>query len=369
VNPEHTRDVQDEVRRLSADVRVAAMLALLDTWHLHNQGRFGGRMRAPQIRLVDTGSVLGRWCGQERCLQIATNLIVEHHWSVVSEVLLHEMAHQYVQEVLQISDETAHGPAFRRLCEERGIDGRAVGVPQAQQGERVEQLLQRVARLLALAESSNEHEARNAATAARRLMLRYNLESVASGKASSYCHRHLGEPATRIWEHRRVVAGILSEHFFVECIWVPMWSLKLLRFGQQLEICGTRENLDIAAYVHDFLEHTGAALWVRHRETRGLKGDKGRLEYLAGVMAGFEESLAEGRRKSEGEGLVWLGDAALHEYLEQRHPRTRTVHYGHRELGDAWKHGHAEGRRLVLSRGVSQGARDAAPKSLPPRRP
>ena len=49
------------------------------------------------------------------------------------------------------------------------------------------------------------------------------------------------------------MALILSEHFFVETIWVPVWRPLEGKRGQVIEVCGTRANVEIADYVHDFL--------------------------------------------------------------------------------------------------------------------
>src|SRR5690606_31547415 len=150
----------------------------------------------------------------------------EMSWGAVVEVLKHEMAHQYVDEVLGNCDETAHGPAFRRVCAERGIDARANGAPNADAAEASNEeraALEKIARLLTLASSPNEHEAQAAMAAAQRLMLKYNLEVSAKTDARDYCFRHLGKPTGRVYEAPRILALILSEHFFVETIWVPVW--------------------------------------------------------------------------------------------------------------------------------------------------
>ena len=63
-------------------------------------------------------------------------LVTEHPWTVVLEVLRHEMAHQYVDEVLGVHDETAHGPTFQAVCEARAIDGRAAGVLEVDKARR-----------------------------------------------------------------------------------------------------------------------------------------------------------------------------------------------------------------------------------------
>ena len=46
------------------------------------------------------------------------------------EVLKHEMAHQYAHEILGARDESAHGEAFRTVCQRLGIDASG-DVPQS----------------------------------------------------------------------------------------------------------------------------------------------------------------------------------------------------------------------------------------------
>ena len=107
--------------------------------------------------------------------------------------------------------------------------------------------------LLALAESSNVHEAQAATSLAQKLMLKYNLDSAALGTRHGYGFRHLGVPSGRIIESERLLSVLLGEHFFVEVIWVPVYRPFEKKRGQVLEICGTPPNLEMASYVHAFL--------------------------------------------------------------------------------------------------------------------
>src|SRR4029077_4252276 len=118
-------------------------------------------------------------------------------------------------------------------------------------------VIERVARLLALAESPNQHEAEAAMAAAQRLMLKYNVElqQHACG-ARRYGFKHLGEPSGRVGESERILASILAKHFFVEVIWVPVYRPTEGKRGSVLEICGAPENLEMAEYAHAFLRHT-----------------------------------------------------------------------------------------------------------------
>src|SRR3954453_8385307 len=159
--------MEARTERLSGELERAAILAVYRAWEDLNGALFRFQMVRPAIELVDSGSRLGRWHGGLRAIELARSLLVEHGWGALIEVLKHEMAHQYVDEVLGQPDDAMHGTEFRRVCEERGIDPSAAGVPASDAVKPVDQhLLERIAKLLALAESPNEHEAQAAMSAA-----------------------------------------------------------------------------------------------------------------------------------------------------------------------------------------------------------
>jgi len=165
---------------LSAKLEAALVRELLAVWRQINASYFRGALMAPAIELNISESVLGRWLHATRTLEISRPLLLAQPWGVVVEVLKHEMAHQYVSEVLGAEDEAPHGAAFRDTCRRHGIDARATGMPTENAvfaDDKEARMVERIARLLALAESPNVHEAEAATLAAQRLMLKYNLES------------------------------------------------------------------------------------------------------------------------------------------------------------------------------------------------
>jgi hypothetical protein len=216
----------------------------------------------------------------------------------------------------------------------------------------VDHVLDRVRKLLALAESANEHEAQAAMSAAQRLMLKYNLESLA-GSGAAYGFRHLGHPSGRIDESQRLLASILGEHFFVEVIWVPVWRPLEGKRGSVLEVCGSDENVQLAEYVHGFLTHTATRLWRLHQQNHDIASNRHRRNFVAGVMAGFHHKLVRERTQHQTEGLLWLGDEKLQAFFKRRYPRVRTVNYGSSRGTQAHDAGKLEGERLVLQKGVS----------------
>ncbi len=348
-----------EVEKLRADLD-ASLVRELAREHEHlSWAHFRRQLRPVSFRLVDT-RFLGKWVTAERTIEMARELCVNQPWATVLEVLKHEMAHQYVSEVLGVHDETAHGPAFRDVCRRLGIDARAAGVPHpptSPAGGRSadeDRVLARVAKLLALAESDSRNEAESAMNAAQRLMLKYNLELEAVAGTRDYAHRHFGRPATRVFEAERLLAVILQEHFFVEVIWVPTYVVAEGRRATVLEASGSAANLDMAEYAYDFLQASAARLFAEHRKRHGVDGGP-RKSFVAGVMAGFYAKLNDQKRQLKTEGLVWVGDADLKDFHRRRHPRVHVARFATGSSDTAREHGREAGRSLVIHRPVGAG--------------
>jgi hypothetical protein len=337
---------------LTAALEAALVRELRAAWWQINSAYFKGALSAPTFELVPTHATLGRWIYPTRTIEISRQLVVGEPWAAVVEVLKHEAVHQYVHEVLAETDQSAHGEAFRNVCSRLGIDARASGVPQAPRGEARDKMVDRIARLLALAESPNQHEAEAAMAAAQRLMLKYNLDAASATRTRAYDFVHLGQPTGRVAEHERLVAMILGKHFFVEAIWIPVYRPLEGKRGSVLEICGTRSNLTIAEYVHSFLLQTADRLWREHQEASGITSNRERRSYLAGVMTGFADKLSRQDARSKKEGLVWVGDGHLANYFRQRHPHVRHVRHVGQQRTDAWGHGRAAGREIVFHRPI-----------------
>jgi hypothetical protein len=332
-----------------------------------NRSLFKNRLQRALLMFVEGGQRLGQWCSESRRIELGRQLLLDQGWGALVEVLKHEMAHQYVEEVLGVADEGPHGSAFRRVCQERGIDAKAAGLPRpGTVDDEQQQILGRIAKLLKLAESSNIHEAETAMSVAQRLMLKYNLEHAMEPASRGYRVVHLGSPTGRVGESDRLLAALLSEHFFVEVIWVPVWRPLEGKRGSVLEVCGTEENVELARYAHAFLADTANRLWDQYRRERELRGNAERREFIAGVIAGFRDKLAREKRRQQKEGLVWVGDAELLHFMKRRHPHVRWLHAAARRRPESFTHGREAGKHIVLHRPVKSGA--DSPKLLPPRR-
>ncbi|MEM9457730.1 MAG: SprT-like domain-containing protein [Myxococcota bacterium] len=365
-------DRSRDFAELSVELEAKLLARLVVEWEAINYTHFSNVLRKPVFSLADTRARLGQWNGELRSLEISRPLVLERPWVEVIEVLKHEVAHQFVDECLAV-DETAHGPTFRRICERLGIDARATGEPRAimagtPDDDPASRTVDRIRKLLALAQSPNQHEAEAAATAARRLMLKFNIEiEQASPRANDHQHygfRHLGQPSGRILEHDRRLANILVRYFFVEGLWIRVYRPLDGKRGSVLEICGLEANLVMAEHVHAFLSATATRLWSDYKRTNQRSSNRDRQAFLAGVMRGFEAKLEAQSEQFQQEGLVWVPAAQTSEFFRRRHPKTQTVRRSGARRNDAYSEGQRAGREIVLSKPVESGPSRGQPKAL-----
>lgn len=338
---------------------------LLHAWHGFNKRHLGGVLRPPVLHIDRAATRLGHWQRETRILSLSHEHLLRHGWDDVLDTLKHEMAHQYVDEVLG-GDERPHGPRFAGACAMLEIRADASGTPAAAAGDDpAAKILRRIQKLLALATSANRNEAEAAMAAANTLLLRYNLELPKDGPRPGYEARRLGDSAAAIPLDWKLVSAILGEFFFVECIWVTTYNAPLDRHERRLEVMGSPENLEMAAYVHDFLHAAARRLWDEARKGLSLAPGK-RREFIAGVLMGFRDKLRSERDQNEQQGLVWLGDVDLERYVHRRHPSVRSMGGGAVRHGRAHAAGRAAGEGLTLHRPIhDQASRGLA---LPPGR-
>lgn len=351
---------------LTAELEAALLRELRLNYEWENHARFRNRMKPPVIVLGDVVGRWGQWVASKRTLELSRRLVLTHPWPEVLGVLLHEMAHQYCDEVLKVA-EAAHGETFQRVCAERGIDGKAAGRPVATaasgEGGEIDRVLERIRKLLALAGSSNQHEAEIAMRKAHELMLRHNIEATRARVYEAYEVAHLGDPGKRGNGVEDAVMALLAEYFFVKVIRIPVYLPLAGKRGNVFEISGTRHNLEMAKHVYHFLLATAERLWRDNRGDARVASGRDRLAYQSGVIRGFHEKLRDERKELKETGLVWIGDAHLDAFYHLRHPRIVSRRATVRRNG-AHDAGREAGRSIVLHRPIQQGQSGGGRKLL-----
>jgi len=213
------------------------------------------------------------------------------------------MAHQFRDEVLRVCDEPPHGPAFQRACNLLRANPKASGryptlderILQGSADEQ-DQIMGKIAKLMALAESCNRHEAEAAMAKAHALILKYNTDRIAApgdadGAASAdpllaYTSIFLGKPALRQALEQYYLAHILQDFYFVKGIWVSAFVLEKQKMGRALEISGAIKNIQIAAYIYDCLNRYIRTQWLAYSAGRRLARRR-QTDFAIGVLGGF----------------------------------------------------------------------------------
>jgi hypothetical protein len=321
--------------------------------------------RPPLFRIAGLQSRWGQWSGPRREICLSRELVRSHSWDSVREVLLHETAHQVAAEVFAAGDEPPHGPAFRRACRMLGANPAASGESLALDdrirsgtvpGSRPDRLRERIGKLLALAESSNPHEAEAAMAKAHRMMARHQIEVLERDEARRFVSAFVGLPALRHTRDRYALANLIIDHFFVQGMWVPAYVVDRSRMGRVLEVSGTPANVQMAGYVHDFVRHHVASAWRAYNRGKGLTHHR-KVDFAAGVITGFAQKLEGQRHRPRTDGSadlpVPVDDPRLERYMRRRYPRVRSIRRGGgRQDAHVVADGIAVGRKLVLAKGV-----------------
>ena len=327
-------------------------------WDHYNQEYLSGVLQRPAIRIGEGEGELGQWNGRRRVLTVSAGHIERDPWGAVMETLRHEMAHQYAQETLKARDDGPHGEAFRKACERLrcspGARARRPELEGSPEGEdaRVLRVLKKV---LSLAGSPNEHEAQAAVQKARYLLAKYNVDLVALDRERAFGVRCLGEVKGRHPSYELWLSSILATSFFVEVLWSHSYDARRDRMGTVLEVYGTPANLEMADYVYTYLLNLLDRLWADYRRAKGLRGNRERQRFFAGVLEGFYRKLKEQEQTlQETHALVWTGDSQLQAFYRYINPRVHTRSGGKVTRTRAYDDGVQEGRKVTIHRPVAE---------------
>ncbi|MBI9084396.1 MAG: DUF2786 domain-containing protein [Desulfobacterales bacterium] len=338
----------------------------------------GRALKKPLFALENARSRWGRWQADRREITLSRRLVLDHPWDAVREVLHHEMAHQLAQEVLGGNGEPPHGPVFRRACALLQANPEASGrCPTlyerlADTGNKDgDRTLRRIRKLMALAESGNRHEAEAAMVKARELMARHHIEQIPRNTASDFISIFVGRPALRHFREFYHLAPIVTDFYFVQGIWVTAYVLERRKMGRVLEISGTRTNVTIASYVHDFVERFIDTGWTDYNRGRGLNRHR-KTDFAVGILHGFrtklEKEIGGAGASAPSKTLMALADPALDSYMAVRYPRVTRFSRQGRVEETVYGDGVRIGKKLVISKGVTDAGTGPVKRIPGPRR-
>jgi hypothetical protein len=323
------------------------------------------KMRLPIFSLSDMESRLGYWSATRREIVLSRRLVLDYPWDCVVEVLGHETAHQLAEEIMKAGNEPAHGPSFREACRLLRANPEAsgryeplrdrLGTTEVAPQDRI---LERIKKLMALAESGNPHEAESAMVKAHALIAKHNIDLMARKDHRDFVSIFVGLPALRHFREAYHLANLLEEFYFISGIWVPAYVVAKGKMGRVFEISGTARNVEAAAYVYDFVVAYIDSRWRAYNRDKRLNRYR-RTDFAVGVIEGFKAKLtAEGIRQAVPDGpraLLKIEDPLLTRYMAYRHPRTtRFKRQGNRQDEAVYDEGIKAGREMVISKGITE---------------
>lgn len=363
---------------------------------------FRVQLRPVSIQLFESSALWGKWDPLVRTIFISKKLLESQTWFSVVNILKHEMAHQWVDESPESIGskkrgrsgdgprdrlhDAPHGELFLEACEQLRVpeefrrhevrlqDTELDWRNMSSRDERVERLLDKTRKLLALATSSNENEALLAMSKVRELYAKYNLDEAQVGKRA-YSQLRIEIGKARMEDHTWRIQSLLCSHFMVDAIALDSFDLKLGIKTKAVELVGTRENLLMAEYVFHFL-HQQLDFWVREQAKR-RKGFSRieRRSFRVGILEGFSDKLSAMERapiapyrpmgsppRDAGSTEVSVVANALKQFEDDAdqkrfhrwlHPRfTRRFATGRGFDAGSYQTGHQIGRSIHLRRGL-----------------
>jgi len=216
-------------------------------------------------------------------------------------------------------------------------------------------IIEKIKKLLALATSSNEHEARLAAEKANELLIRHNLKMQDLADTESVYDKSVAFEAARLKAHSRYVFSILQKHFFVVAVRSRRYDTRWLSPGRTVVyLVGEETNLQVAQYVYGFLDYQFPALWRQFSQTSPRSRQR---NYYAGLHAGLNEQLAVRRRAVESDtGLVVVNDPNLRPAVKRLMGKTTGGGESKTKgrASRAFSAGLHDGRALQIRRGITE---------------
>lgn len=294
-------------------------------------------------------------------LQIGLNrkLISSAKDSVLRDILKHELAHYLT--FIDWGEVPAHGEEYKKTCQRFGFSEKISHSTMNVENENLakvgdlasEKVLEKVKKLLQLAQSSNSHEAELATLKANELLLRHNLDFIRDNQDEEpvYMDRLLYQKRK---DAKLAAIYDILRHFIVKPV---------ISYGKDiccLEVSGSYTNVTLARYVADFLNRELEALWEKTKSEHGLQGLRAKNSFFMGVAAGFDQKMKAVK--------VSFSEVDQKSLMVVEKKLTHSVHLIYRRLSQsssgAKTDGHAnslgveKGKKLSIRPGVEGKARN-----------
>jgi hypothetical protein len=307
--------------------------------------------------VIFEGSELGHFNAPFLQLGLNRKLVYLAKDSVLRDILKHEIAH-YLCYLHYGEVATSHGREFKETCQRYGFSSEVAAATIDLEAANLskegdldsERVIEKVKKLLQLAQSSNVHEAELATMKANELLLRHNLNRVSSDDGPIYLERVINQKRK---DTKQMAIFDILRHFVVKPV---------LSSGKNIcciEISGSYTNVRLAQYVAEFLDRELDHLWQKARQEHGFSGLVAKNSFFLGVAKGFEEKMKRskmGFSESDQKALIVV-EKQLEENTRLIYRRLSTTSSSGSVDSGARAAGIEEGKTLSIRKGVEGGTK------------
>jgi hypothetical protein len=193
-------------------------------------------------------------------------------------------------------------------------------------------IVEKIKKLLGLANSPNENEAKIATAKANELLIKYNLSlQEIEDHQNEYDVKDVVDAGLTIKPYQHLITSLLQDYFFVKILihskFVGFssgkWAWKnppRTQYKKVIQLVGTPENCEIAAYIFSYLNDAYPKLWLDYYERNSYveKTPSHKQSYFLGLTHGIKAMLDATKWKVQEEtGLVLKEDPKLKEFVKK----------------------------------------------------
>lgn len=223
-------------------------------------------------------------------------------------------------------------------------------------------ILKRIQKLLGLANSDNENEAKLATARANELLIKHNLTlQEVKDVQFTYGTKDLEKTGLTLKPYQKMIASILMDYFFVRAVVSKkhvgfssgQWGRAKAQYEKVIQLVGTTENCEIASYIFSYLNSAYPRLWKEYQDRTG-EGAKGKYSYYLGLSSGITKMLKETRWKVESEtGLVVQKDKNLEDHMKKKYGNSSYGGDSKSDInGDVYRDGVEDGKNITLRKPI-----------------
>lgn len=315
------------------------------------RSRFTFNSLSLPLRVVsfESDSTLGLFDPHTYQIGLNQKLMFGTKEKTLKDILRHELAH-YINFIENQDPHLPHGKEFKEICHRYGwdtsISKASIDINLADsklEGDlNAEKLKRKFKALLKLSGSDNPHEAELATIKANQLLLKYNLDKLDHDSQDPIY-------SDILLTSKKKNAKMIALYDIISTFMVK----PILIYGHKqvsLEVCGSRENIELAHYVANFLDQELESLWSNN----DLKGLKAKNSFFTGIAKGYLSKNSEALDqydKAAKKDLIVL-EEKLKFKMELVYPRVGHTSSKSSMDSDAFASGKRAGSSLTINQAI-----------------